>query len=153
MATLSSSPARGLAKPIAPVKTSRGVLSSSAMTSIAATFGAPVDRARREARAQQLGVAAALPQPPAHLRHEVPHAGVAASIGKGIHGDRAHLAHAPEIVADEVDDHRVLGSVLLRGGESPPLGGGDGGIGRGAAGSLDRRAAHLASVASQEQLR
>jgi hypothetical protein len=42
IATLSSSPASGLAKPIAPVYASRPVDSSSAITSSAASFGAPV---------------------------------------------------------------------------------------------------------------
>lgn len=33
------------------------------------------------------------------------------------HGDRTGLAHAAEVVPDEVDDHEVLGHVLLTLGE------------------------------------
>jgi hypothetical protein len=86
----------------------------------------------------------------------MPDARRAARLRERGHADRPVLAHAPEVVAHEVDDHHVLGAILAGGGE------------RGARAlrarafaargeyarrrSFDRLAHDLACVAAQEQL-
>jgi hypothetical protein len=55
--------------------------------------------------------------------------------------DRAGDRHPAEVVADQVDDHHVLGVVL---GQQPGCGG---------SGSLDRAGLHDVALAPQEQLR
>ena len=57
------------------------------------------------------------------------------------HGHRAGRADPPEVVADQVDDHHVLGAVLVQQ------------VRRGAAGALDRAGLDGPAVAAQEQLR
>ena len=56
------------------------------------------------------------------------------------HADRADLADPTEVVADEIDDHHVLGLVL-----------GQEAVGR-RRGALDRRRPHQAALAAQEAL-
>jgi hypothetical protein len=67
------------------------------------------------------------------------------------HRDAADLADGAEVVAQEVDDHQVLGPVLLIGGE----GGGEGGVllggGATAARALDRSGFGLTVAADVEE--
>ncbi len=74
----------------------------------------------------------------------MPHAGVAANLGQRGDADRAGLAHAPEVVAHQVDDHHVLGPVLGRVLELGALGE--------RASALDRGAADVAAAPLEEEL-
>jgi hypothetical protein len=104
------------------------------------------DRPGREGCPQELAVAHLRPQRAGDARHEMPHPGSGARRRQLGHVDRAVLAHAPEVVAHEVDDHHVLGPVLDRPGEPQPALV----VTRGS--SLDRLAQHLAAPAAQEEL-
>ena len=86
------------------------------MCSRAATFGAPVTEPGRERGGDGVGPPAAGAEPAGHRRHEVDEARVVLDGEQRRHLDRAELAHPAEVVADEVDDHHVLGPVL--GGEA-----------------------------------
>ncbi len=110
-------------------------------------------RPRRERRAHELCIPDTVAQLAHDLRHHVPHARVRAHLLQRRGAHRPRPAHPPEVVAHEVDDHHVLGAVLVRRDQRRPLFGGRRRIGRPRARSLDRRAAHRAPVALQEQLR
>ena len=72
------------------------------------------DGAGRKARAQQLERRDALAQLADHLRDEMRHVRVALRLHEALDAHRARHADAREVVAAEVDEHRVLRSVLLR---------------------------------------
>ena len=157
IATFSSSPATGLAKPSAPVYASRPPASSSAITRIAWIFGAPVtEPGGKLARSRSASPASGRSVPvTVETRCHTP--GRGPRLGEPGHADRAVLAHAPEVVAHQVHDHHVLGAVLRGCGEggavvlgARALAAGGEHPGRGA---LDRLAHDLAAAAAQEQLR
>ena len=86
------------------------------MISIVLTFGAPVidplgNRPRNTSDETDAGV-----EHRRHGRREVPDGLVALDLEDVGPGDRAGPADAPEVVAQEIHDHRVLGAVL-RGGQ------------------------------------
>src|SRR6185295_2875035 len=80
-------------------------------------------RAGWEARAKQVGrsdtgSAALIPLPlaresTAHRRDELMHGREALDGVEIRRGNAADLAHAPEVIAREVDDHRVLGAIFF----------------------------------------
>ena len=72
------------------------------------------DGAGREARAQQLERRHSVAQLADDLRDEVRHVRVALGLHEALDAHRARHADAREVVAPEVDEHRVLGAVLLR---------------------------------------
>ena len=110
--TLSSSPAAGEANPIAPVNTSRALDSSSSITPTAAIFGAPVTEpggklARSRSASSVPGRRSAATS---ETRCQTP--GCASTPAQLRHVDGSEARDAAEVVADEVDDHHVLGAVL-----------------------------------------
>ena len=76
-------------------------------------FGAPETVPGREARDERVQMVAILCQPAVHRRDEVHHVRIALERHVLRHPHRTELADAPEIVAPEVDQHDVLGSLLL----------------------------------------
>ncbi len=98
-------------------------------------------RPRREGGPQDLGPADALAQPAADVGDEVDQARVLLDPAEVVDLDGARPADGREVVADEVDDHDVLGVVL---GEQA-LGGG----GR----ALDRARGEPVAAADEERLR
>ncbi|MDJ0890827.1 MAG: hypothetical protein QNK18_06490 [Gammaproteobacteria bacterium] len=98
-------------------------------------------------------VAAAVVQPPPHGRHQLEHAGVVLDGHQLGDVDAADPTHPPEIVADEVDDHQVLGAILRRPQQLPPQPCVGLGARRARSGALDRTALDLAvGVEAQEPL-
>ena len=85
------------------------------MICIARTFGRARDGPRREARAQEVERADPVAQLADDLRDEVGHVREALRLHEPLdpHGPRP--ADAREVVAAEVDEHHVLGAVLLGG--------------------------------------
>ena len=75
-------------------------------------LGCPGDGAPRPAGLQQVHPAGARPQLAGDHRGEVVDLGVALQAHQLWHLDRAALADAAEVVAQEIDDHHVLGAVL-----------------------------------------
>src|SRR5207237_4684515 len=75
-------------------------------------LGSARDRAARERGAQEIRQADLEAQPARNRRHEVVHRRMALDHRVTLDGNRTHLAHAPEVVALEVDDHHVLGALL-----------------------------------------
>ena len=104
------------------------------------------DRSRREACAQQVERRDAVAQVARHLRDEVRHVGVAFYLEELLDLDGARHADTREIVAAEVDEHHVLGSILL--GCEQPLGIAVASLGR----AGDRVDAGAASLALDERL-
>ncbi len=91
------------------------------MMSTAAIFGAPGDRAAGEGRVEDLRQPDAVAQRPLDGRDHVLDAGELARRHQLGPAHRSGLADAREVVALEVDDHHVLGRVLLRRrGARPP---------------------------------
>ena len=119
--------------------------SSSAITSSAASFGAPVtEPGGNVARSSPASPTPSRSSPStSETRCHTPACG--RDLGERGDADRAGPADAAEVVADEVDDHHVLGAVLLRRGQL--------GAAVRRARALDRRAAHGAARAGEEQLR
>ncbi len=109
-------------------------------------------RAGRERGADEGGVVGGEGKGSAHVGDEVPHPGVGAGVGDGVGDDSAGAAHATEVVADEVDDHHVLGAVLDRRAERLARFGGGFGFGRLSDRALDRRAADMVAAPLEEQL-
>ena len=102
-------------------------------------------RAAREDRAEQLGKTDVVAQPPLDGRDHVGDAGELAlghQVGPA-HG--ARLADAREVVALEVDDHHVLGRVLLGLAQLA--------VHSGRPGALDRLRPDPVAAASEEELR
>ena len=143
MATLRSPCCRSAStQPTAPQYTPRGTGSRAAICSRAASFGAPVTEPGRERGARW--------RPPTRSRaaggrgRSTPGGrgpGWCSTASSDGHLDGAEVAHPAEVVADEVDDHHVLGPVL--GGEAAGVGGG----------ALDRARLDDVAVARQEPLR
>ena len=111
---VSRSPSR-LKKPIAPPYGPRWSASSSAMISMARIFGAPVSvpagkQARRASIGRRLGLQLA-----DDVGHDVHDVRVALDLHQPRHADRARLGDAADVVAAEVDQHDVLGALLLVG--------------------------------------
>ena len=105
--------------PSAPIEAPRPTGSSAAIRSTAAIFGAPVIEPPGKVRSagSRRGRRPRAAFPPRSRRG----ASTPASwrVGHQLRpAHRAGLAHAREVVALEVDDHRVLGRVLLRPGRS-----------------------------------
>src|SRR5690606_2618890 len=76
----------------------------------------------------------------ADLRHEMPDAGVRSSFRDRLDLDAAVEAYPSEIVAGEVEDHLILGPILVRFLKVGSLGfGGFGILDRARPGPLDRR--------------
>ena len=71
------------------------------------------ERARGEHRAQRVHRAGLGPQRAAHGRDDVHHVRVGLDAHQLADLDRPELAHAPEVVAAQVDEHHVLGALLL----------------------------------------
>ena len=142
MATLRS-PARRSAstQPIAPQYTPRSTGSSAAMCVERGQLRRTGDRAGRERGLDGVGPPEPGPQPALDGADQVDEARVPprASSSAGTL-DRAPVAHPPEVVADEVDDHHVLGPVLRQQQ-----------VGR-RGGALDRRGRHGGRRARQEPL-
>ena len=88
------------------------------MICIARTFGAPGDRAGREAGAQQVERRDAVAQLADDLGDEVGDVREALGLEEARDVDVPGVHDAREVVAAEVDEHHVLGPVLL-GGEQP----------------------------------
>ena len=118
------------------------------------------DGAGREGRAQQLERRDPVAQLPDDLRDEMRHVRVALGLHEALDPHRPRHADAGEVVAPEVDEHRVLGAVLLRReqGRRVAFAGRDRPGDRvqlgAAAGALDdrlRRAAHERDVAELQE--
>jgi len=71
------------------------------------------DRRRREGRAHEVGEADVGAQATSHGAHEVGEPRMRFDREEGRDVDGPELTHPPEVVAGEVDDHQVLGPVLL----------------------------------------
>ena len=115
------------------------------------SFGAPViEPGGKQERTASRGRGAG-PQPAPHRGDQLVDGLVGLDRHHLRHLDAADLADGAEVVAQEVDDHQVLGPVLLVGGE----GGGEGcvfGGGRAAAaGALDRACFGFAVAADAEE--
>src|SRR5450759_4412543 len=78
-----------------------------------AQLGRAGDRAARKAAAQQIERVAALPQPAGHRADQVMHRGEALDLEQLRHLDRAQFAVLRQVVAQQIDDHHVLGAVIL----------------------------------------
>ena len=76
------------------------------------SFGAPVIEPGREQRPQRADRGDVVAQPAADGRDELVHLGVGLHLHQRRHLDRARLADAAEVVAQQVDDHQVLGAEL-----------------------------------------
>ena len=103
----------------------RATGSSAAMCSQGRELRRAGDRARRERGGEQLGPAdARRAAGPRTVRHQVDEAGVLLDRAqRRAPSTEPALAHPAEVVADEVDDHHVLGAVLRRGSPSAVGGG------------------------------
>ena len=146
IATLSSHPATGDAKPTVPQYTPRRCCSQPVSSSTGARLGRAGDGRGRERGVQQRGHRHLERHARGHRRHQMPHARSGPHREKFGHGHRARHRHAAQVVADQVDDHDVLRDVLdrrpqRRGIRSPRQG------------ALDRARRHRIARASQEQLR
>ena len=80
------------------------------------------DRRGRERRAHEIGEIDPGAQPAGDGAHEVEQAGVGLDREQLRHAHRPVLAHAAEVVAREIDDHHVLGPVLVAQGQRRPVG-------------------------------
>ena len=78
-----------------------------------ARLGRAGDRRGRERRVHEVGEAGARAQPAFDRAHEVVQARVRLERGELERAHRTGHAHAAEVVAREVDDHHVLGAVLV----------------------------------------
>ncbi len=120
-------------------------------------LGGSGDRAGREGRAEEFGPSHGGTESSPNRAHEVAQARVCLHGTEVGHLDRAPLAHPPEVVADQVDDHHVLGAVLVqkpircRGGPLDRLGGHDGALSSQEA--LRRRRRHVDPVVGQAKHR
>jgi len=79
------------------------------------------------------------------------HLGVALQTHQLRHRDRARFTHPPQVVAQQIDDHHVLGAVL---GIADEIGGGGGikiRVGAARPGALDRPRLHQALGAEQQK--
>ena len=85
-----------------------------------APLGRPGHRAGREERPQRPDRRDVLAEPAADGRDELVHRLVGLDVHQHRHLDRADLADHPDVVAEEVDDHQVLGAVLGVAGEPDP---------------------------------
>ena len=85
-----------------------------------ADLGRARERARRQHRAQRVGRVDARAQRARDARDDVHDVRVRLDGHEGVDRDRPVLADAPEVVAPEVDEHDVLGALLLVGEQ--PLG-------------------------------
>ena len=85
------------------------------MICIARTFGAPDHGSGREAGAEQVEVRDAVAQLTGDLGDEVRDVREALGLEEALDVDRPRHGDAREVVAAEVDEHHVLGPVLLRG--------------------------------------
>ena len=110
------------------------------MWSSAASLGAPVTDPGGKVASISVGPAEPGSQPALDGAHQVHEARVRLDGEQGRHLHRSPLAHPAEVVADEVDDHHVLGPVL---GQEVVDGGGR---------ALDRRRPHPVAVAGEEPL-
>ena len=100
-------------RPSAPIEAPRPTGSSAAMWSSAAIFGAPVTEPPGKVAASSSARSTSLAERPLHRGDEVRDAGEPA-LGQQLGpADEPGLADAREVVALEVDDHHVLGRVLL----------------------------------------
>ena len=85
------------------------------MICIARTFGAPDSVPGGQHRAQRVHRADASRSVPGDRRDDVHDVRVGLDRHERVDGDGAVLAHAAEVVAPEVDEHHVLGALLLVG--------------------------------------
>ena len=102
----------GPIQPSAPVYGPRRTGSRPSRISIARIFGAPVIEPPGKRRGQQVERVAARRQPPGDGRDEVLDGGGPLEAAQARDADRARLADPAEVVAQDVDDHHVLGAVL-----------------------------------------
>ena len=86
--------------------------SSPSRISIARIFGAPVIEPPGKLAAEQIEGIAAGREPPGHGRYEVLDRCRPLQPAQTRHADRTGQAHPTEVVAEDVDDHHVLGAVL-----------------------------------------
>ena len=86
-------------------------------------LGRAGDRRRRKRRAHEVVETDVGPEPAAHGTHEVCEPGVGFDREERRDIDRSELADASEIVARQVDDHQVLGPVLLARAQCRGVGG------------------------------
>ena len=87
------------------------------MISIARILGAPVMRAAGERGRQEVEGVPAGREPAGHGGHEVLDGGGALEAQEPRHADGPRHADPPEVVAQHVHDHHVLGLVLAAGEE------------------------------------
>ena len=78
-------------------------------------------RAGREQRAQRAHGADVVAEPAAHRRDELVHRRVGLDLHQRRHLDGADLADQGQVVAEQVDDHQVLGARLRVGGQPHAL--------------------------------
>ena len=99
-------------QPNAPAYTPRGVASTSSMTAIVRSLGAPVIEPAGKSARSAATVRDAVAQPAAHRRDELVHARVGLDAHQLGHLDRAGRADHRQVVAEQVDDHQVLAAEL-----------------------------------------
>ena len=87
------------------------------MISIVRSFGAPVIEPPGKAARTQSIARGVVAQPAADGRHELVDRRVGLDGHERRHLDAAQRADAAEVVADEVDDHEVLGARLVVGAQ------------------------------------
>ena len=114
IATFSSQPASGEAKPTVPQYTPRRRGSQPVSSSRARAFGVPVTDAGGNVASSSAAIGRSTRHPRGHRRHQMPHARRGSHREQFGHGDRARHRDAAQVVADQVDDHDVLRDVLDR---------------------------------------
>ncbi len=146
IATLNSHPAMGDAKPTVPQYIPRRCCSHCEISWRARSLGVPVTEAGGKAASSSADVGSSVANPCRHRGDQVPHARRAPHDQQLRHGDRAGNRHPAKVIADQIDDHDVLGHFF---GRSPqrrrPR------VQR--QGALDRAGRHDVPTAAKEKLR
>ena len=92
-----------------------GVGSRSPISCIVRRLGAPVTDPHGNSARNRSSSPVPAPDPRAHLRGHLPDGRVALEGEELVHHHAADLGHAAEVVAEQVDDHEVLGLLLAAG--------------------------------------
>ena len=114
IATLKIASPPGATNPIAPQYTPRGACSIDAISRMLLLFGAPVIDPAGKQRAEHVRQRRALAQRAFDGRDQLKHRRIALDLEQRHRPHRPDLRDAPDVVAREIDDHHVLGAVLLR---------------------------------------
>ena len=94
--------------------------STSSMICMVRSLGAPVIEPAGNSARSAPTVVDVVAQPPAHRRDELVHARVGLHLHQRRHLHGPRLAHHRQVVAQQVDDHQVLGAELgIRGQQAP----------------------------------